>query len=575
MTADEPDDEEVYADSEQGRRYRASSYVPVAYGNLDLTPLDETAPDHGDGGRFRLLDLPKVPKLRHVVGPSAIMLGASLGSGETLFWPGLVAKYGWALYWAFWVGVLTQFVLNTEIQRWTLATGESIFRAFGRVHRAWPLVFLAMGFVSLGWPGWAASAARVGALGLGLGTFEVAVLGVSLAGWRALGIVLMVLIWTTYQLTPLMYNVVERLQLALVALTTALGLVLFLLAWPVTELAGAPAGALSVGTLPPEQAIPAFLGGVAFAGAGGYLNLSQSLWVREKGYGMGRYQGRVKNPLIGDEPEPVERDGFSFRPTVANLRRWRAWWRVAQLEHFLTFVLGLLVLSTALMAVATRYAAGTDRDALDMWLVEIAPQLGDLGGVLVFLVLFVALFTTEYAIVESFVRNGADAVYETYGRAAGWSLPRIFWNLLTVFTLWGVLVLSLPIPVENPFGLLVLNAALSGLMMWPYTALTTVLNTCRLPEHTAPGWPRLVAMWWASGFFGYLSVLLVGVTLETDLGLVVFRTDVAVLGSGPGGYVLWVGLLAVQAYVVLVTARAKRRASGTVEDAEEARGPLS
>jgi hypothetical protein len=29
---------------------------------------------------------------------------------------------------------------------------------------------------------------------------------------------------------------------------------------------------------------------------------------------MGRYQGRIKNPFAGDDPETVHEDGFSFTP---------------------------------------------------------------------------------------------------------------------------------------------------------------------------------------------------------------------------------------------------------------------
>lgn len=158
---------DVYASEATGARYRGTEYVPVDYETLKTVPEAEGYPDRGTGGAYRRLDLPAVPKPRHVVGPSAIMLGASLGSGETLFWPSLVARNGWTVYWAFWVGVLTQFFVNTELQRWTLTTGESVFRAFGRVHRGWPWFFLLCGFVSPGWPGWAASAAQVGATGSG------------------------------------------------------------------------------------------------------------------------------------------------------------------------------------------------------------------------------------------------------------------------------------------------------------------------------------------------------------------------------------------------------------------------
>ena len=584
MTDDirEVPDEDVYTTSEEGRSYYGSSYMPTAYDNLDIAPETDAYPDRGDADEpgdsdagYRVLDLPRVPKLSHVVGPSAILLGASLGSGETLFWPLLVATSGWGIYWLFVVGVLTQFFINTEIQRWTVATGESVFRAFERVGRGWPFAFMVGGFVSLGWPGWAASAARIGSIGLGIETDAVGVAGVELATWKAAGIGLLVLVWLSYQVTPVMYNVVERVQILLVSVAVVVAVVLFLVTGSAGELAALPGEALGGGTLPLESEVALVLGGIAFAGAGGYLNLSQSLWVREKGYGMGRYQGRVKNPVVGDDPEPVQRDGFTFPPTAPNLRRWRGWWRLVQLEHLLTFVLGLVVTGTMLMALAAAHDPGTTDDAVVMWTDNVAPQLGAFPAVLLFLVLFSALVTTEYGIVESVVRNSADVVYELHGRRAGWSLPRIFWTVLTVFVLWGIAILAVPLPVslERPFGLLVAGATLSGLLMWPYTALLTVVNTTRLPEHTQPGWLRLGALWWASALFGYFSALLVGNWLRTLVGPT-FATELAVLGSGPGGYALFGIVAVVQAVVVVRSARGKREAADTVPGADQSRGLL-
>jgi MFS family permease len=290
---------------------------------------------------------------------------------------------------------------------------------------------------------------------------------------------------------------------------------------------------------------------------------------------MGRYQGRIKNPVVDDEPEPVHRDGFTFPPTVANLRRWRGWWRLVQLEHLLTFVVGLVVTATMLMALAAEFAPGTTDDAVVMWTENVVPQVGAVPGAFVYLTLFAALLTTEYGIVESFVRNSADVIYELYGRRAGWSLPRLFWLLLTVFTAWGILILALPLPfsLEQPFGLLVAGAALSGLMMWPYTAMLAVTNTTRLPEHTQPGWTRLAVLWWATAFFGYFSVILVGDWLQMAFGPV-FAVEWGVLGSAPGGYLLFAVAALVEAAVVAVSARAKYHQRGAVEDAGEARGLL-
>jgi len=563
MASDAPDDGPVYASEVEGRQYRGTWYCPLPYDDLEHAPETSDYPDRGTGGAFRLAELPRVPRVRHIVGPSAIMLGASLGSGETLFWPGLIARHGWAIYWAFVVGVCTQFFVNTELQRWTLATGESVFRSYVRVHRAWPWAFLLAGLLSLGWPGWAAGAAQVVATATGLSGTTL----LGLPAWKPLAVGLLLVVWLSYQVSSVAYNAVEAVQVGLLLVAIAAALLLAAVSGAVAELGSIPTALSGIGSLPPEMDVAVFLGGLAFAGAGGYLNLSQSLWAREKGYGMGNYQGRVRNPLTGDDPEPIRRDGFSFRPTRLNLRRWRGWWRVIQAEHLLTFVVGLLLVATVLMAVAHRHAPGTTANALDMWLGDIAPALGGLGALLVFVLIFVALFTTEYAIVESFVRNSADAVYESFARDAGWDLSRLFWWLLTVFTVWGVVVILLftaPLSARSPFFLLVVGAALSGVMMWPYTILTLLVNTTRLPEHLQPSWGRVVAMWWASGFYGFFSVLLVGDTAAT-VGVDALDTTVTVVGSAPGGYVLWVGYALLQAAVILRSVQAKRAAAGTVD----------
>jgi hypothetical protein len=100
-------------------------------------------------------------------------------------------------------------------------------------------------------------------------------------------------------------------------------------------------------------------------------------------------------------------------------------------------------------------------------------------------------------------------------------------------------------------------------MMWPYTVLTLLVNTTRLPEHLQPSWGRVAVMWWASGFYGYFSVLLLGQT-ATTAGVDAFGTTVTVVGSAPGGYALWLGYALVQAYAVVRSVRAKRAAAGTV-----------
>ncbi len=576
-------DDEVFSTVEDGKEYRDTVYRETDYENLESAPATQDYPSRGTQDGFKLTELPKVPKVSHIVGPSAIMLGASLGSGETMFWPNLLAQYGWSLYWAFWVGVITQFFINTEIQRWTMATGESIFRGYDRIGRFWPWFFLLAGFFHLGWPGWASGGAKVFAGWTGV---------VAVESWWIIAVVSMVVIWLSYQAGPLLYNIIERAQLVLMFIAIGAALVLTLFVGSVGQLANLPAGAVSFGSLPPsdELDIATFLGGLAYAGAGGYINLAQGVWAREKGYGMGTYQGRVKNPLRGADAETVE-GGFAFEPTEKNLKRWRGWWSVTQREHFLTFVVGLLVVATVAMSISVEYASGiaASTGAIDMWLNTIIPQLGGLSSTLLYAMLFIALFSTQYAIVESFVRNSVDILYQVYGRSRGIGESQLFLGALTIFTLWGIAIILLSnalAVISQPWILLVIGAAIAGVMMWPYNSLTIILNTERLPEHTQPGWARVVAMWWATAFFGFFSVLLIGGQLagpvaDAAMGIGLggvfqsFAVEIGVIGSGVGGYLLWLFALVVQVTTMYRTTRAKLDASGTVEGAEEAEGLLA
>ena len=107
-------------------------------------------------------------------------------------------------------------------------------------------------------------------------------------------------------------------------------------------------GIVNIGHIPEDMELPLLLGALAFAGAGGSMNLVQSDYVRDKGYAMGYYIGRLTSPLTGRE-EAVANTGYHFELTEENKRRWKGWWRAANREHFVTFyllsVLALMLLS--------------------------------------------------------------------------------------------------------------------------------------------------------------------------------------------------------------------------------------
>ena len=99
-------------------------------------------------------DFPKPPRLRDLIGPSFLILGVGLGSGELISWPYLVSNFGLGIIWAAVLGVTFQFFINMEIERYTLARGESVFvgitRKFGKFH---PIGLYATTIIPWMWPG--------------------------------------------------------------------------------------------------------------------------------------------------------------------------------------------------------------------------------------------------------------------------------------------------------------------------------------------------------------------------------------------------------------------------------------
>src|ERR1051325_5710486 len=97
-----------------------------------------------------------------VVGPGIIVLGVSIGSGEFLLGPAVFVKHGLALLWAPLVAVFLQTIFNTELMRYTLATGEPVFTGFMRTRPSstlWAWIYTILYFLQVGWPAWAATAA--------------------------------------------------------------------------------------------------------------------------------------------------------------------------------------------------------------------------------------------------------------------------------------------------------------------------------------------------------------------------------------------------------------------------------
>jgi hypothetical protein len=411
-------------------------------------------------------------------------------------WPRLTAEFGFQLFWACWVGVTIQFFLNMEIERWTLATGESAVVGFIRLARVFGPLFLVCSTIPWVWPGWATGGATLLSWQFALPITPVAVGGLVLCG-------------LILSIGPVVYRTVEMIQLILVAGIFALLLVLAAVAVRWETVTALAAGALRFGSIPDGIELPMLLGALAFAGVGGSGNLAQSNYIKDKGYGMGHWIGRITSPFTGRE-EAESGVGYVFEADAANLERWRVWWRRSNIEHFISFYL-LCLASLALFCLIAATLLGSDAVVSEElgFVREEAAELERRFGPLwrrVFLGIGVAvLFTTELAMLDVVGRVASDILKVAFFFDRGPSLSRLYFGVVWGMIAFGVVVLL--VGFDKPLSLLILAAALNGFVMFLYSGLLLWLNVRSFRGLLRPHWVRIAALGGSFLFFGYFSVL--------------------------------------------------------------------
>ena len=178
-------------------------------------------------------------------------------------------------------------------------------------------------------------------------------------------------------------------------------------------------GFVEVGKIPDgisELPIALLLGAIAFAGAGGVMNLVQSNWVRDKGLGMGARLPKVVSPFTGEEIA-APTTGYFFRRDEENMRRWNEWWRVADREQFVTFfVIGATALLTFMtltfVTVGTGAVSGESRSRLHQAPGRCAQgrPRADWLGTAFWLIGSVVLFSTNLTVLDMVGRLTADVL---------------------------------------------------------------------------------------------------------------------------------------------------------------------
>jgi hypothetical protein len=446
--------------------------------------------------RPEVRDLPPPPANQwRYVGPGIVAAGVGLASGEFILFPYITSQVGLGFIWAALLGLITQYFLNMEIERYTLATGETALTGFSRLWRHWGLVFAILAYFANIWPAWATSS----------GTLISYIFG---GDASVIAVVILVLVGAILTLAPVVYNALERAEMLKVA-----AVVLLLIVGALFAIGGAWADVPSIVTdaqFPAaELGFAVLMGALAFAGAGGGQNLVQSNWIRDKGFGMGHYVPKIVSPLTG-EAEARGRVGFVFAPTEQNLKHWRGWWRFATREQLYTFVLisFLSIVFMSLLAYATVFGNPGAQNGIGFLQLEgnvLMDRVGTWFGYFFWVVGAVSLFAAALGIVDYTSRLAADVLKTMYFPDA--SESKIYAGLVWGLVVIGIIVIAAGF--SQPIYLAVISACTGGVMMFIYSALLIAINRKMLPEQIRIRGFRVGALVWSVILFGVLAVLTV------------------------------------------------------------------
>lgn len=446
-------------------------------------------------------DMPRALPLRALLGPSFILLGLGLGSGELILWPFMSSNYGMGIIWGAFLGITFQFFINMEIERYALVTGESVFVGLARKLKIIsPIWFIFSTLVPWMWPGIIASSATVFASLLGLKYNPV------------FPIVLLVAIGLILTLGPVIYKTQEIFQRNLILVGVPFIFLMTLLMTKPEHWQDLAMGLVGKGEnfwfLPAGISLATFLGAFAYAGAGGNLNLAQSFYIKEKGYGMGKFSGRITSVLTGKK-EDITLEGKTFKTTSKNVDRFRKWWRTINIEHAVVFWAtgAFTMLMLSLLAYATLFGRGIKTSDITFLLSQgdiIGARTLPLFGTIFLIIAGLMLFSTQLSVMDATSRIMCENLVISSDRFKVSKIPFYYYAFLWLQIIAGIIIFAAGF--TQPLALVITGAVLNAGAMFVYSGLILWLNMTNLEKVLRPGIVRVVAVGIAFLFYGGFSI---------------------------------------------------------------------
>jgi len=448
-----------------------------------------------------------------LIGPGLVLAGGSIGTGELIMGPQAAARYHGALLWVVVLSILAQVVLNTEVMRYTLCTGEPIMTGFMRSRpgpRFWFCFYLLLD-IGGWWPTLAALAAQVVVVAWkGLGPADP--IDTELVRMVSYGVFLVcagAALFGGKVYNTLQYVIGGKVLFTLFYMAACTLFYVSFSTW--VEIWS---GLVDFGRLPRDAAgnptidwalVSALAG---FSGVGGLGNIMVSNFVREKGWGMGGKVGAIPS-AVGGHDIALSHIGTICRSGAETARRARGWFKYLIADQYVVWAMGSLI---GIMLPCLLGAEYLKVDALDTkdqwrWAAALAQDFGAARGeifrTLTLIVALVILVPGQFYVVDGVARRWTDALWSGSRRVRTWEDHRVksvYYTFAGAYVVWGIAAYTF-FPHLSGSSMMVIAGNMANLAIAATIFHTLYVNRRFLPTEVHPSRLKEAAMVLGGLFF--------------------------------------------------------------------------